>query len=167
MAEEEATSYSSETVEMTEEAPATCANCGKEERGDALLKTCSACMLVNYCGRDCQIAHRPEHENECKKRAAELLHDEALFRQPPIGDDCPICFLLLPEMPSAQVFMTCCGKTICSGCSFEYKLRSNGCPTCPFCRTNEPSAKQYAKMLRKRVDGNDANAICLFGITSY
>ena len=55
-----------------------CANCGKEGSN---LKSCTACKLVKYCNRECQIAHRPQHKKVCKKRAAEL-HDEKLFKQP-------------------------------------------------------------------------------------
>jgi hypothetical protein len=54
-------------------------------------------MLVKYCGRDCQIAHRPQHKNVCKMMRAAELHEELLFRQPPKEDDCPICFLVLPK----------------------------------------------------------------------
>jgi hypothetical protein len=34
-------------------------------------------------------------KKECKLRAAEL-HDEALFKDPPPKEDCPICFLPMP-----------------------------------------------------------------------
>ena len=65
-----------------------CANCGKGEESAGDLKSCTACKLVKYCNRDCQIAHRPQHKKECKKRAAEvysiLVHpcscSEFLFR---------------------------------------------------------------------------------------
>jgi tetratricopeptide (TPR) repeat protein len=147
---------------MTEEASTPCANCGKAEEFEAKLKTCNACKLVKYCGRDCQIAHRPQHKNACKRRAAEL-RDEALFMQPPKRDDCPICFLLLPEMPTGKAFRACCGKRICMGCAHEHELQSNGSPTCPFCRADTPSAKEHIKMLEKRVDANDANAIYQLG----
>ena len=33
---------------------------------------------------------------QCKERAAEL-RDEALFKHPPANEDCPICFLPMPE----------------------------------------------------------------------
>jgi len=46
-----------------------CAACGKA--GDN-LKICTACKLVKYCNRDCQISHRSKHKKECRKRAAEL-----------------------------------------------------------------------------------------------
>ena len=55
-----------------------CANCGKGEESAGDLKVCTACKMVKYCNRDCQIAHRPQHKKECKKRAAEL-HDMKLF----------------------------------------------------------------------------------------
>ena len=92
----------------------TCANCGnnrEESAGD--LKTCTACKLVKYCNRECQIAHRPLHKKACKKRAAEL-RDEALFKEPPPRDDCPICFLPLPLEAGESTFKSCCGKIICN-----------------------------------------------------
>jgi hypothetical protein len=148
---------------MAEESPASCANCGKAEELEANLKTCTACKLVKYCDRDCQIAHHFLHKKACKQRAAEL-HDEALFKQPPKADDCPICFLLLPEMDSGHVFGACCSTTICTGCCHaHYFLQSNGHRTCPFCRAAMPSEKRFITMLMKRVDANDARAIYQLG----
>jgi tetratricopeptide (TPR) repeat protein len=69
-----------------------CADCGKEEGGGVSLKACTACMLVMYCNADCQRNHWPKHKKECKERAAEL-RDEALFKEPPAKEECPICFL--------------------------------------------------------------------------
>ena len=89
-----------------------CANCGKE--GDD-VKACTACKLVKYCNRECQIAHRPKHKKECRKRAAEL-HDEKLFKQPPPGNgECLICFLRLPLVNAGRRYQICCGKTIVAG----------------------------------------------------
>jgi TPR repeat protein len=146
---------------MTEEAPASCANCGKGEELEATLKACAACKLVKYCGRDCQIAHRPRHKKACKKRAAEL-HDEALFSHPPKGDDCPICFLTLPALETGCVFLACCGKMICAGCDLAH-VRSNGSPACYFCRAKDLSAKEFIKQLEKRADLNDSTAVCQLG----
>ena len=84
----------------------TCANCGPQSAGD--LKTCKACKLVNYCNRECQIAHRPLHK---RKRAAEM-YDEALFKKHPPRVDCPICFLPLPLHAKQTTFKPCCGKLI-------------------------------------------------------
>ena len=84
----------------------TCANCGKGEEGAGDLKACTACKLVKYCNRDCQVAHRKQHKRECKKRAAEL-HDAKLFKQPPPNEDCPICMLLLPELATGSKYKSC------------------------------------------------------------
>jgi tetratricopeptide (TPR) repeat protein len=54
-------------------------------------------MLVKYCNANCQKNHWPKHKIECKQRAAEL-RDEALFKDPPAKEDCPICFLPMPKV---------------------------------------------------------------------
>ena len=79
-----------------------CAECGKEEEG-VTLKMCKACMNVKYCNAECQKKHWLTHKTACKLRAAEL-RDEALFKDPPLKEDCPICFLPipLPELDSTN-----------------------------------------------------------------
>jgi hypothetical protein len=146
---------------MTDEAPASCANCSKAECGESNLETCGACKLVKYCNKDCQIAHRQHHESACKKREAEL-YDEALFSEPP-KRGCPLCYEMLPSLMSGQGFRACCGQIICSGCCYAHDLQSNGRATCPFCRADKPSAKEYIMLLNKRADTNDANAMCALG----
>ena len=72
-----------------------CAECGQEEGGVVSLKTCKSCKLVKYCNANCQHKHRATYKKDCKRRAAEL-RDEALFKEPPAKEDCPICFLPMP-----------------------------------------------------------------------
>jgi len=103
------------TVDEDNEVPPICANCGKGEEESNKLKACTACKMVKYCSRECQIAHRPQHKEEL--RVAAELRDEKLFKQPPPQyGDCPICFLRLPLMNSGSRYQSCCGKVICSGC---------------------------------------------------
>jgi len=147
-----------------------CANCGKGEEETPKLKHCNACMMVKYCNRECQIAHRPQHKKECKKRAAEL-HDEKLFKQPPPKEDCPICFLQLPCLEKGSTYYACCGKVICRGCVCAPKYDDQGNLVdnekqnqCPFCRVVAPkSKKETIKRLNKRMEANDANAIYTLG----
>ena len=113
-----------------------CANCGKGEGAD--LKACTACKMVKYCNRDCQIAHRPQHKKECKKRATEL-YDEKLFKEPP-RDECPICMLPPPlyddnQASTGEAFQSCCGKRICNGCIVAMAVTGgkNG-ELCAYCR---------------------------------
>ena len=86
----------------------TCTACGKDGDG---LKKCVACMMVKYCSRECQIAHRPQHKKACKKRAAEL-YDEKQFKEVE-PDECPICMLPLPNIDETTI-KSCCGKRICN-----------------------------------------------------
>jgi len=122
-------------------------------------------MLVKYCSRECQVAHRPQHKKECKKRAAEL-HDEKLFKQPPPLDDCPICMIRLPSLETGRMYMPCCGKTICIGClhAFQSRATSEKDYVCPFCRTPITSSEEEAtKRMRERLNQNDAKGMYTFG----
>ena len=141
----------------------TCANCGKSEECAGDLKACTACKMVKYCNRDCQVAHRPQHKRECKKRAAEL-HDIELFKQPPPNEDCPICMLPLPELETGSKYKVCCGKDICSGCIHAVAIRDGGVGLCPFCRTPaSTSDEEIIKRTKKRVEVDDAVAIYIMG----
>jgi len=99
-----------------------CANCGKGEENSGDLKVCAACKMVKYCNRECQLAHHPQHKQECKKRAAEL-HDVKLFKQPPEADECPICFLPPPPEAGGMRNSICCGQSICGGCVYQESPR--------------------------------------------
>ena len=130
----------------------TCANCGKGEECSGALKACTACKMVKYCNRNCQIAHRPQHKKACKKRAAEL-HDERLFKEPPREEECPICMLPLPLNISESSFESCCGKRICNGC--VHAMRETGAKDlCPFCRTpfftdDDDAIERLKKLMEK------------------
>jgi hypothetical protein len=135
-----------------------CANCGKEES----KMLCKGCRLVKYCGKDCQIAHRPTHRKQCKRRAAEL-HEEALFEPPPKADDCPICFLPIPELLSGKRYMGCCGKVICSGCVFA-DMKENCRQICPFCRAKAPKTNaDMIQRINKRLEVKDPHAFYNMG----
>ena len=142
--------------------PDVCANCGKGEESSVSLKACTACKLVKYCNRECQIAHRSKHKKACKKRAAEL-HEEALFKQPPPEEDCPICFQRLPTLMSGKSYYGCCGKIVCKGCIYTPVYDNEGnevADTCPFCRTPPPTSdEELIERVKKRLELNDSIAI--------
>ena len=85
-----------------------CASCGKEGGN---LNTCNKCNMVKYCNAACKKKHRSKHKKACERRVAEL-HDEALFKEPPPHEDCPICLLPLPLDPNKTIFQSCCGKLV-------------------------------------------------------
>ena len=145
----------------------TCANCGKGEECSGALKACTACKMVKYCNRNCQIAHRPQHKKACKKRAAEL-HDERLFKEPPREEECPICMLPLPLYGSNYTgvnFFSCCGKDICDGCT--YAMRETGDKNmmlCPFCKTTPPSSDvEEVSRLKKLTEKGNGDALFQLG----
>ena len=135
----------------TADAITLCANCGKGEESAGDLKACTACKLVKYCNRDCQIAHRPQHKKACKKRAAEL-YDEMLFNEPPPREDCPICTLPLPIAAYERGFKPCCGKIICLGCihamikeDIKKGKKKEEINMCPYCREPQVCDKENIK----------------------
>ena len=91
-----------------------CASCGIAEIDDIKLKDCDGCDLVRYCSDECQQDHKSEHEEACKKRAAEL-RDELLFKQPESSHfgDCPICCLPMPLDMAKSTMKGCCSKVQC------------------------------------------------------
>ena len=98
-----------------------CAECGVA--GGVSLKVCKSCMLVRYCNGNCQKNHWQKHKKVCKLRAAEL-RDEALFKDPPAKEDCPICFLPMPA------HLVCCVSlppaTISSVPIYNYAIANDG-----------------------------------------
>ena len=144
-------------------------------------------MQVKYCNAICQRNHWPTHKKQCKQRAAEL-HDEALFKDPPPKEDCPICFLPMPillvncvSLPPATIssvpindfakaneestteetalYYSCCGKSICQGCLYSHHVSGDN-NKCPFCNSGRGKTdEENNEDLMKRVEANDAGAI--------
>ncbi len=150
-----------------------CASCGIAAVDNVKLKLCDGgCDLVKYCSDGCQENHREKHEEECKKRKAEM-HDKELFTQPDISHygECPICCLPLSIDKSKCTMTICCCKIICNGCSYANKKREKeqGLERrCVFCR--EPLSKsqeQYEKIIMERIKKNDLNAMIHMGKRHY
>ena len=147
-----------------------CANCGEESSDDIKLKNCAACRLVKYCSADCQMTHRKQHKEVCKKRAAELK-DERLYglgHERPEGDFCPICTMAIPlPMNEHSGDRVCCMKRVCNGCQMAAIKR--GIVDCPYCRTpyhEEDNAKALAQV-QKRVDAKDSEAVDFLASNYY
>ena len=115
-----------------------CASCGKVGGN---LNTCNKCKMVKYCNAACKKKHRSKHKKACERRVAEL-HDEALFKEHPPREDCPICFLPLPLDLGQTTFQSCCGKVICNGCIHAMREEARGrgkIELCAFCRVQYQS----------------------------
>ncbi len=151
---------------------ACCASCGISEIDDIKLMPCDDCDLVKYCSDDCRELHRPEHQEDCKKRAAKL-RDELLFKQPESSHwgDCPICCLPLSLDQQKSILMPCCSKIFCKGCVYANQKREGEmrrAPSCPFCREPLPNTdEEKNKQMMKRVEANDPIALCHKGIEQY
>ena len=157
---------------MSDASYSCCVSCGTAEVDDIKLKDCDGCDLVKYCSDECQLEHKSDHEEDCKKRAAEL-RDELLFKQPEgtHKGDCPICSLPQPLDPQKSIMMRCCSKTICKGCfcaNMWREVEASLVPSCPFCR--KPTVTTLEEMVEqnlKRAEMNDPVALCQEGIDKY
>ena len=149
-----------------------CASCGIAEIDDVKLVPCDDCDLVKYCSDDCQEDHKSEHEEACKKRAAEL-RDELLFKQPESSchGDCPICTIPLPLDITKSNMWACCSKFVCDGCDYANQIREMEMglqPTCPFCRESLPATYEERDRLNmQRAKANDPHAIHQQGVQEY
>ena len=143
-----------------------CANCGKEGNDAIKLKNCTACLLVKYCGVDCQKTHRKQHKKACKKRAAELK-DEKLYGQGHERtefDFCPLCYLAtpLPITKHAKLYF-CCMKLVCNGCLSAAIIRGLN-NVCPFCRAPIPTSEaEGLALIQKRAAARDPEAVRQLG----
>jgi len=63
--------------------------------------------------------------NPVKDPAAEL-RQEALFKESPPEEDCPICNIRFP-MKNETCTLACCGKSMCIGCMVQNR---DSCPLC-------------------------------------
>ena len=146
-----------------------CASCGIAEVDEVKLKECADCDLARYCSDECKQDHKSQHEEDCKKRAAEL-RDEMLFKQPESTHrgDCPICMSPLSLDESKSSLYSCCSKIICKGCHYANQIREiEGKISfkCPFCRTPTPSTVEASdKMMMKRIEANDPVAMTQWGL---
>jgi tetratricopeptide (TPR) repeat protein len=113
------------------------------------------------------------------------------FNDPPLKEDCPICFLPMPvviiscvSLPPATItsvpihdfaianeelaqkameqYFVCCGKSICQGCIYSFCQAGNS-TKCPFCNSERAGKTDEDRVveIRKRVEVNDAASISL------
>ena len=116
-----------------------------------------SCMTAN-CANDDGVGEEQLMCQACKDE-----HEEALFKQPPPNEDCPICFLTLPSHHSGKKYQSCCGTIICSGCIHAVQIMDDEAK-CPFCRVPTPdSDEELIEMTEKRVEMDDAEAIYHLG----
>ena len=152
-----------------------CANCGE---GDDVNNIYNKCKVVKYCNATCKKKHKKKHKKQCEEQVrlaaehAAKLHDIELFKQPPPLEDCPICFLQLPCLGSGSKYYACCGKLICSGCSYApvYDNQGNEVDSekCPFCRIPTPHTdEENIKRYKVRMEAGDAEAIYNMGCYFY
>ena len=135
----------------------TCANCGKEGNYDD-MNTCNKCKEVKYCNAACKKKHRKKHKKVCERRVAEL-HEEALFKEHPPNEECPICLIPLQHGRDLSTFKSCCGKRICNGCILTMLINTRGVDKCPFCRKIQVSTnKEHNKRMKSLIDNGNAEA---------
>ena len=128
------------------------------------MNSCNKCNLVAYCNAACKKRHKSKHKKKCEKQAAELF-DDALFKEPPPREECPICMLPSPiyDTHTGMNFHSCCGKRICDGCIYAM-FESGGKDICAFCRTPPArSPDDEVKRVKKLMEKGNAYAFFQLG----
>ena len=101
--------------------------------------------------------------------------DPELWKPHPPTEDCPVCFVPLPSLEEDKTYWVCCGRSICSACTFETlraqtviiakrakkKLAPLDLASCSFCRTaSNDTESEYEKRIWKG-DGQAAYSLAL------
>lgn len=103
--------------------------------------------------------------------AQEETADIDLFAPLPEREECAICMIPLPLEEDEIKFMTCCGKTLCIGCSYKQSMNNieksindihiNGVKTnekkCAFCC--QPPPKNIIRAMKKLMKKNNPGVI--------
>ena len=127
----------------------------------AFATICMVVLLIIYCVRYKWYYFRWWYYRFMLTKSKET--DNALFKQLPPNEDCPICFLMLPSYDSGKRYYDCCGKEVCSGCIHAVEKRDKDAK-CPFCRTPASrSNEERLNRVEKRMDAGDPLAIYNLG----
>jgi len=113
-----------------------CAACHKDLPKDSYSKKQ---WKVDKCQRRCKVCIannqevQPQKQDDDESNTGDItktldsmyledvgkISDEDLFKQPPPQyGDCPICFIQIPTLHTGSRYKSCCGKLICSSCSY-------------------------------------------------
>ena len=153
-----------------------CAACNQELPKESFSKKqwqlkqrrrCKECIADN---REVQLSEAPLLSNDAPPSMLSVeggASDEDLFKEPPLNEECPICFRPLPSADSEITYHGCCGKEICTGCLYAVAktvVEEDCCHLCPFCRTPAvASDEETIERVKERAAAGDAKAIYNLG----
>ncbi|KAL7524437.1 hypothetical protein ACHAXR_000570 [Thalassiosira sp. AJA248-18] len=90
------------------------------------------------------------------------IDDEALFKDTPPREKCPVCCLTLP-FGTGATYNICCGTSVCGGCILAQDLNGHG-GSCITCGARTASDfDEVMKRIKTRMDLNDAAAYNALG----
>ena len=151
----------------------------KQWKLDECQRRCKVCTANNR-----EVQQQPQKQDDEESNTGDIIKaldsmylknidrkisDEELFKQPPPQyGDCPICFIQIPTLHTGSRYKACCGKVICSSCSYApvYDHQGNEVDDekCAFCRTLKPATSEEAVgRSKKRVEVEDPLAIHRLG----
>jgi len=144
-----------------------------KKSGRKLVKYCSdkfqKCSPQHKKGRKQHVINEtaeittPLTEKQAAEKRAAKEHEEALFKEHPFPEECPICLIPIPGEGHA-IFEACCGKIICNGCIYAMKMSEGAKDMCAFCRTPTISSDKEVESLNKLMEkGGHAYAANVLG----
>ena len=148
----------------------------KQWKLDKYQRRCKVCITTDQEVQPQQPSRQDNNDTTADSGLVDLvdsmfledveISDEELFKQPSKAEDCPICFLLLPTLNSGRKYYSCCGKRICSGCSYAVeKTKERAISLCPFCRVPTHTSDEEANERDKKLaDAGNASATYNLGV---
>ena len=127
-----------------------CANCSLPEQPGVILRPCSRCKLVRYCGTECQAQHwkKGGHKQNCV--APDQRKPESAAGEAGKGPECAIC---LCKLTDKNMMTLRCSHAFHSGCVERLRDASASPSLCPLCRApiaespNESYVGRSAKVI--------------------
>jgi hypothetical protein len=112
-----------------------CANCSIPESSSTILRPCSRCKLVRYCGTECQAQHwkKGGHKHNCV--APDLRRPQPMIEKVNSGPKCTIC---MGEMIVKESMKLPCSHVFHQRCIEAMRERSAS-QVCPICRSDLPT----------------------------
>ena len=122
-----------------------CANCSlPDDSPGVILRPCSRCKLVRYCGTDCQAQHwkKGGHKQNCVAPEQRRPQQSSIE----VETSGPKCVICMTSMQACESIQLSCSHTFHERC-VEALRQSSAVQVCPLCRSNLPDSSRSSVLV--------------------